>query len=139
MAENLQLDIVSAEGELFSGEVRSVSAPAEMGEVGIHRNHAPLLTMLKAGALRIEDDKGEIQSFFVSGGILEVQPHLVTVMSDTAERAADIDEAAAEEARKRAEEALEQAKSDIDIAHAQAELAAAAARHQLVQKLKGKR
>lgn len=135
----IQVDIVSAEGELYSGEVAAVYAPAEMGEVGIHPQHAPLLTRLKPGSVRILAEGGDETDFYVSGGIMEVQPRAVTIMSDTAERGSDIDEVAAADAKKRAEEALSQAASDTDLARAQAELAEAAARLHLVQKLKGKR
>ena len=136
---NLKIDIVSAEGELHTGTAAMVIAPAEMGDVGIAPRHAPLLTRLKPGAVRVQDEAGNEEEFFVSGGILEVQPHQVTVMADTAERAHDLDEAAAIEAQKRAEEALSQAKADVDLARAQAELAEAAARLHLLQKIKGKR
>lgn len=134
----LKVDIVSAEGEIYAGTASMVFAPAEMGEVGIAPRHAPLLTRLKPGVVRVQNGSEE-QEFFVSGGLLEVQPSQVTVMADTAERAHDIDEAAAIEAKKRAEEALSQAGSDIDLARAQAELVEAAARLHLVSKLKGKR
>ncbi len=134
----LKVDIVSAEGEIHAGTASMVFAPAEMGEVGIAPRHAPLLTRLNPGVVRVKNGDEE-QEFFVSGGLLEVQPYQVTVMADTAQRAHDIDEAAAIEAKKRAEEALSQAGSDIDMARAQAELAEAAARLHLVSKLKGKR
>ncbi|MGJ8668370.1 MAG: F0F1 ATP synthase subunit epsilon [Oceanococcus sp.] len=138
MLMELKVDIVSAEGEIYAGTASMVFAPAEMGEVGIAPRHAPLLTRLKPGVVRVQNGSEE-QEFFVSGGLLEVQPSQVTVMADTAERAHDIDEAAAIEAKKRAEEALSQAGSDIDLARAQAELVEAAARLHLVSKLKGKR
>ena len=134
----LKVDIVSAEGEIFAGNASMVFAPAEMGEVGIAPRHAPLLTRMKPGVVRVQSE-GEEQEFFVSGGILEVQPARVTVMADTAERAHDIDEAAAIEAKRRAEEALAQASADVDLAKAQAELAEAAARLHLLGKLKTKR
>lgn len=139
MAENtnLKVDIVSAEGQIHSGGARMVYAPAEMGEVGIAPRHAPLLTRLKAGPVRVEDEEGKTTHYFVSGGILEVQPHLVTVLADTAERAKDIDEAAAEAAKRRAEEALSQAHDKVDLARAQAELAEAAARLHAVKQLRG--
>lgn len=132
----LHVDIVSAEGEIFSGDAKMVFAPAIMGEVGIAPRHAPLLTQLKPGAVRVRDEQGNDEAIFVNGGVLEVQPHHVTVMADSAERAADIDEARAVEAKRSAEEALSNAKADIDLARAQAELAEAAARLHLVQKLK---
>ncbi len=134
----LKVDIVSAEGEIHTGTASMVFCPASEGEVGIAPRHAPLLTRLKPGVVRVQNGNEE-QEFFVSGGLLEVQPSQVTVMADTAERAHDIDEAAAIEAKKRAEEALSQAGSDIDLARAQAELVEAAARLHLVSKLKGKR
>ena len=137
-ATELKVDIVSAEGEIHSGTADMVFAPAEMGDVGIARRHAPLLTRLKPGEVRVKTGDEEL-SFFVSGGILEVQPFQVTVMSDTASRAKDLDEAAALEAKQRAEEALQGAEAEMDLAKAQAELAEAAARLHLVQKLKSKR
>lgn len=136
---DIHVDIVSAEGEIFSGAASMVFASAEMGEVGIAPRHAPLLTRLKPGEVRVRKPDGEEQSFFVGSGILEVQPYVVTVMADTAARAADIDEAAAQEAEQRAKAALENASADIDLAKAQAELAEAAARLHLIKKLKNKR
>jgi F-type H+-transporting ATPase subunit epsilon len=135
----LQVDIVSAEGHIHEGEATMVFAPAEMGEVGIAPRHAPLLTRLKPGTVRVQQASGEELSFFVGGGILEVQPHLVTVLADTALRAKDADEAAAAKAKQDAEEKLGQAKSDMDVARAQAELVEAAARLQFVKKLKNTR
>lgn len=136
-ANQLRVDIVAAEGQIHSGPAKMVYAPAEMGEVGIAPRHAPLLTRLKPGTLRVENEEGEMQSFFVSGGILEVQPFLVTVLSDSAGRAEDIDAEAAEEAKRRAEEAVAAAGDKIDIQRAQAELAEAAARLHAVKELKG--
>lgn len=132
----LHVDIVSAEGEIFSGAASMVFASAEQGEVGIAPRHAPLLTRLKPGEVRVRKPDGEEQSFFVGSGVLEIQPYVVTVMADTAARAADLDEAKAVEAEQRAKEALENANADIDLARAQAELAEAAARLHLLQKLK---
>ncbi len=132
----LKVDIVSAEGHIHQGEAAMVFAPAEMGEVGIAPRHAPLLTRLKPGEVRVKGTDGSEQQFFVSGGILEVQPSLVTVLADTALRTKDADEAAALEAKRRAEEAMSNAKSDIDMARAQAELAQAAALIQFLQKIK---
>lgn len=134
---NIHVDIVSAEGSIHSGSAGMVYAQAEMGEVGITPRHAPLLTRLDPGAVRIEDAQGETEYFFVSGGILEVQPHLVTVLADTAERAHDIDEAEAEAARRRAEEAVEQSQDNVDMARAKAEMAEAAARLHVVNQVKG--
>jgi F-type H+-transporting ATPase subunit epsilon len=115
-----------------------VFAPAEMGEVGITPRHAPLLTRLKAGEVRVQDSSGEEQSFYVSGGLLEVQPHVVTVLSDTAMRADDLDEAMALEAKERAERSIADRQSDFEYAKAQAELAQAAAQLRMLQKLRKK-
>lgn len=138
MAMTIHIDIVSAESEIFSGLAEMVFAPAEMGEVGIAPSHTPLLTRLKPGEVRVKLPSGEEESFYVSGGILEVQPHLVTVLSDTALRAQDVDEAAAKEAKERAERAMHDRKSDIDYAKAKAELAQAAAQLAALQRLRKK-
>ncbi len=135
----LHVDIVSAEGHIHSGEAAMVFAPAELGEVGIAPKHSPLLTRLKPGEVRVKTADGEQLYFFVSGGLLEVQPHLVTVMADTALRAKDADEAAAADAKRAAEEAVENAKGEMDLARAQAELVEAAARLHFVKKLKDTR
>ena len=137
MAMTLHVDIVSVESEIFSGTAEMVFAPAEMGEVGIAPRHAPLLTRLKAGEVRIKNGTDE-QFFYVSGGMLEVQPHVVTVLADTALRAKDIDEAKAMEAKQRAEQALSDRKSDFDYAKAQAELAEAVAQLRTLQNLRKK-
>ena len=131
----IQVDIVSAEGEIHHGEAAMVFAPAEEGDVGIAPRHAPLLTRLKPGEVRIRQTDGQELQFFVGGGILEVQPHLVTIMADTAIRAKDADEAAALEAKRRAEEKLSNASGELDLARAQAEVASAAAMLQFVKKL----
>jgi len=133
---SIHVDIVSAEGQIHTGEAKMVFAPAEMGEVGISPRHAPLLTRLKPGAVRVQTESGEELAFFVGGGILEVQPHLVTVLADTAMRAKDVDEAAAAQAKQRAEEAMSNAKSEVDLARAQAELVQAAALMQFLDKIK---
>ena len=133
---SIHVDIVSAEGQIHTGEAKMVFAPAEMGEVGISPRHAPLLTRLKPGAVRVKTESGEELAFFVGGGILEVQPHLVTVLADTALRAKDVDEAAAAQAKQRAEEAMSNAKSEVDLARAQAELVQAAALMQFLDKIK---
>lgn len=133
---SIHVDIVSAEGQIHAGEAKMVFAPAEMGEVGISPRHAPLLTRLKPGAVRVQTESGEELAFFVGGGILEVQPHLVTVLADTALRAKDVDEAAAVQAKQRAEEAMSNAKSEIDLARAQADLIQAAALMQFLDKIK---
>ena len=134
----LHVDIVSAETEIFSGTATMIFAPAEMGEVGIAPRHAPLLTRLKPGEVRVLTEGKEEQSFFVSGGMLEVQPHVVTILADTAIRAADIDEAQAVEAKERAEKMLADKTADIDYAKAQAELAQSIAQLRAIQKLREK-
>ena len=134
----LHVDIVSAEAEIFSGTATMVFAPAEMGEVGIAPRHTPLLTRLKPGEVRVQTQEGEELSFFVSGGMLEVQPHVVTVLADTAIRAADLDEAQALEAKERAEKLLADKTADIDYAKAQAELAESIAQLQAIRKLREK-
>jgi len=123
MASTVHVDIVSAEKEIFSGTAEMVFAPAEMGEVGITPRHAPFITRLKPGEVRVKISENESYPFYVSGGMLEVQPHLITVLADTAIRAKDIDEAAAIEAKARAEEALSDKSGKIDYATAQAQLA----------------
>lgn len=136
MPMTMHVDIVSAEIEIFSGTITELYAPAEMGEVGIMPRHAPLLTKMKPGEVRIVDQHGEQQSFFVNGGILEVQPHVVTVLSDTAIRAADLDEAAALEAKAKAEAAMADKKTDYDYARAKAELIEAVAQIETINKLR---
>jgi F-type H+-transporting ATPase subunit epsilon len=125
MASTVQVDIVSAEKEIFSGMAEMVFAHAEMGEVGIAPRHAPFITRLKPGEVRVKVSETESYPFYVSGGMLEVQPHLVTVLADTAIRAKDIDEAAAIDAKAKAEEALADKSGKIDYATAQAQLAEA--------------
>ena len=132
----IHVDIVSAEGEIFSGEASMVFAPASMGEIGIAPRHAPLLTTLKPGEVRVQTPGGEEQFFFVGGGAIEVQPHLVTVLADTALRARDMDEAAALQAKQRAEEALKNRGDAISAAEAQAELARAVAQVKMIEKLR---
>ena len=138
MAMTIHVDIVSAEKSIFSGNAEMVFAPAIMGEVGILPRHAPMLTRLKPGEVRVKLSSGEEESFYVSGGILEIQPHVVTVLADTAARARDLDEAAAQEAKLRAEETLKNQKGEIDYARAQAELAEAIAQLNALQRLKKK-
>jgi len=130
-----QVEVVSAEGQIFSGEASAVYANAITGEIGILPRHAPLLTKLKPGALRVQTGSGE-QNIFIGGGIMEVQPKLVTVLADSALRAADADEQAALAAQKSAQEKLSGVKGDLDMAKAQQELAEAAARLKFVQDLK---
>lgn len=122
MVMTVHVDIVSAEKEIFTGPAEMVFAPAELGEVGISPGHAPLISKLNPGEVRVKVSETETQDFFVSGGLLEVQPHLVTILTDTAMRAKDIDEAAALEAKAKAEEALEDQSGKIDYATAQAQL-----------------
>ena len=123
----IQVDVVSAEESIFSGEARFVALPGEAGELGIYPRHTPLISRIKPGAVRIEKADGTEEFVFVAGGLLEVQPNRVTVLSDTAIRGKDLDEAKATEAKAAAEEALKNAKNDIDIAMAQSELAVMAA------------
>lgn len=139
MAMTMKVNIVSAEKEIFSGIVTQVFAPAEMGEVGIMPRHAPMLSTLKPGVVRITSQEGEEQSFFVSGGILEIQPHVVTILSDTALRAADIDESAALEAKARAEAAIKDKASDMDYAKAKTELIEAVAQIEALRKVRKKK
>lgn len=138
MAMTIHVDIVSAEAEIFSGTCEAVYAPAVMGEVGIMPRHTPLLTQLKPGEVRVIKQGGKEDSFYVSGGMLEVQPHVVTVLSDTAVRARDLDEAAAIEAKQRAEQMLKDRSGDIEYARAEAELAEAIAQLQTIQRLRKK-
>jgi F-type H+-transporting ATPase subunit epsilon len=132
----IHVDIVSAEGEIFAGEATMVFAPASGGEIGIAPRHAPLLTTMKADEVRVQDLNGEEHLFWVGGGALEVQPHKVTVLADTAARAKDLDEAAALAAKQRAEEALRDRVGAMEIAEAQAELARAAAQLRAIEKLR---
>ncbi len=136
---SIQVDIVSAEGEIFSGEAAMVIAPAKMGEVGITPGHAPLLTELRPGELRVQVPDSDELFFYVTGGILEVQPHLVTVLADSALRGEQLDEDAALKAREQAEQALAGATKKADLEHARLQLVEAAARYQAAQKLKGRR
>jgi len=135
MASTIHVDIVSAEGEIFAGPAEMVFVPAKEGELGITPRHAPLLTLLKAGEVRVKTAEGE-QSVFVGGGALEIQPNRVTILADTAIRAHDIDEAAAIAAKQRAEEALASKEDKIDQAQALAELAQAAAQLKLLEKIR---
>ncbi|HEY0818396.1 MAG TPA: F0F1 ATP synthase subunit epsilon [Rhizobacter sp.] len=135
----LQVDVVSAEESIFSGEAKFVALPGELGELGIYPRHTPLITRIKPGAVRIERaDNGQEEFVFVAGGILEVQPGTVTVLADTAIRGKDLDEAKATEAKKLAEEALKNAKSDLDLAKAQNELVALAAQIAALRKFRKK-
>jgi len=136
MAETLQVDIVSAEGAIFSGPAHMVFVPASQGELGILPRHAPLLTLLKPGEVRVQPAEGEEQPFYVGGGALEVQPHRVTVLADTVLRAKDIDELAAQAAKQRAEETLRTKVDKIEQAEALAELARAVALLKVAQRLR---
>ena len=138
MAEphTIHVDVVSAEGEIFSGPATMVFAPASQGDIGVAPRHAPLLSMLKPGEVRVQTPEGEELFFFVGGGAIEVQPHRVTVLADTALRAKDIDEAAALAAKQRAEEALRDRSSHISQAEALAELARAAAQLKIIARLR---
>ena len=132
----IHVDIVSAEGEIFTGEAAMVFAPAIMGELGIAPRHAPLITSLKPGEVRVQLPSGEEQHVYVSGGALEVQPHVVTILADTAIRAKDLDEAAALQAKQRAEEALADRTGRMEVAEAQAELARAVAQLKAIERLR---
>lgn len=137
MANTVHIDVVSAEASIFSGEAEFVVAPASAGEVGIYPNHAPMITTIKPGALRIkQSDEAEETLIFISGGLLEVQPGMITVLADTAIRGHDLDEAKAIAAKEAAEEAMKNAKSNIDFAAAQSEFAAMAAQIAAIQKLR---
>lgn len=137
MALTIHVDVVSAEKALFSGVAEVVIVPGEMGELGIYPRHAPLLTRIKPGSVRIKlPDQSEEVLIYVSGGMLEVQPSMVTILADTAIRGADLDEARALEAKRAAEEAMMNRASDMDYAHAQSELAEAVAQLHAIQKLR---
>jgi len=136
MAHTINVDIVSAEGEIFSGPASMVFVPAVLGELGIAPRHAPLLTMLKPGEVRVQSPDGSEHGFYVGGGALEIQPQRVTVLADTAIRAKDLDEAAALAAMQRAEEALRNRGSVIEVAQAQAEAARAAAQIAAIRRLR---
>lgn len=135
----IHVDVVSAEASIFSGEAKFVALPGEAGELGILPGHTPLITRIKPGAVRIESADGNEEFVFVAGGILEVQPNLVTVLADTAIRGKDLDEAKAGEAKRAAEEALQNQGSELDLARAQSELAVAAAQLAAIARLRRKR
>lgn len=138
MAMTIHCDIVSAEEEIFSGLVESLGATGEMGELGVNYGHAPLLTSLVPGPVRIVLQNGEEQVYYVSGGFLEVQPGVVSILADTALRAHDVDEAAAEEARREAEQALANQSGDFDYGRASSQLAEAAAQLATLRKMKNR-
>ena len=137
--KTIHVDVVSAEESIFSGEARFVALPGEAGELGVYPRHTPLITRIKPGSVRIEMADGSEEFVFVAGGILEVQPDCVTVLSDTAIRGKDLDDKKANEAKEAAEEALKNAKSEIDMARAQSELYAIAAQIAALRKFRGKR
>ena len=136
MSDKIKLDIVSAEEEIFSQEVDMVYAPAEMGEVGISPKHTPLITKLKPGDVRAQINKDEMKTFYVSGGILEIQPNEVTILSDTALREDDLDEERALKAEKLAQEAMKNSSNEVDATKAKSELLQAAAQLRLIKKLR---
>ena len=135
----MQVDVVSAEESIFSGQARFVALPGEMGELGIYPRHTPLITRIKAGSVRIEMADGSEEFVFVAGGILEVQPHGVTVLSDSAVRGKDLDDEKANAAKLAAQEALKNAKGELDIAKAQSELTVMAAQIAALRKYRQKR
>ncbi|MDP4670390.1 MAG: F0F1 ATP synthase subunit epsilon [Burkholderiaceae bacterium] len=134
----IQVDVVSAEESIFSGEATFVALPGEAGELGIMPGHTPLITRIKPGSVRVKLTDGSEEFIFVAGGVLEVQPKHVTVLSDTAIRGKDLDEARAEAARRDVEEAINNAKGDFDMAAAQAELAVLAAQVAALRRLRKK-
>jgi F-type H+-transporting ATPase subunit epsilon len=136
MEHTIRVDIVSAEAEIFHGDATMVIATGELGELGITPRHAPLITRLKPGHVEVLQADGERQQFYVSGGILEVQPQVITVLADTATRAADLDEAAAQRAKKEAEDALANRTDELEVAEAQAKLAEALAQLQALERLR---
>jgi len=135
----IEVDIVSAEGEIYSGHASMVFAPASQGEVGIAPRHAALMTTLKPGEVRVQDTEGKEHFFYVTGGLLEIQPHVVMILADTALRGDELDEAAALRAKEQAEEELKGISDETDLKKAQAELVEAQARYRAAQKLKGQR
>ena len=139
MADTIHVDVVSAEESIFSGEATFVALPGEMGELGIYPRHTPLITRIKPGSVRIQKAEGGEEFVFVAGGILEVQPNLITVLADTAIRGQDLDEAKANEARRQTEEALKNAKSKIDAARASTELAVLTAQIAALRRYRDKR
>ena len=135
----IHVDVVSAEESIFSGEAKFVSLPGESGELGIYPRHTPLITRIKAGSVRIEKEDGTEEFVFVAGGILEVQPNCVTVLSDTAVRGKDLDDEKANAAKAAAEDALKNAKTEIDMAKATSELAIMAAQISALRKFRQKK
>lgn len=138
MSKTFQCDVVSAEKEIWSGQATQVFASGVAGELGIYPRHTPLITQLKPGPVRVVDSNGEEQFFFCGGGILEVQPHIVTVLADTAMRGADLDETAAQRAKEEAERALADRTEALEVAEAQAKLSEAIAQLQALEQLRKK-
>ena len=138
MANTIHVDIVSAEGEIYSGEAKMVFLPAKEGEMGVAPRHAPLLALLKPGEVRVQTEEGAELSFYVGGGALEVQPNKVTVLADTAARAADLDETAALAARQRAAEALAGITDKLEMEEMQMELARMEAQLRLIERMRGR-
>lgn len=138
MTSTIHCDIVSAESEIYSGDATMVIVPGEQGDLGVTPKHAPLLTRLRAGEVRVQTPDGGEEHFYVSGGLLEIQPHVVTVLSDTASRAADVDEAAALEAKAAAERALADKTAGMEVAEAQAQLAQAMAQLAALERFRKK-
>ncbi len=138
MSMTVHVDIVSAEASIFSGTAKMLHASGAMGDLGIMPRHAPLLTKLKPGEVRVERADGEDEFYYISGGMLEVQPHCITVLADTAVRAKDLDEAAAKQAKERAEQLLRDHKGDVDLAQVEHQLAEAMAQLQAISKLRSK-
>jgi F-type H+-transporting ATPase subunit epsilon len=134
----IHVDVVSATEEIYSGDAKCVFAPASMGEIGVYPMHVPLISTLKPGEVRVETENG-VESIYVSGGIVEVQPHTVTIFSDTAIRAHDLDESKAIEAKQRAEEAMANAQSDQEVSTTQAALAESMAQLQMISKMRGRK
>jgi F-type H+-transporting ATPase subunit epsilon len=139
MANTIHVDIVSPEGQLFAGEANMVFAPAAEGEIGIAPRHAPLLTTLLPGTVRVQVQGEEEHTFWIGGGALEIQPHVISILADTAARGRDLDEARAEEAKRQAEAALRESKDKVDLARAQAELMQAIAQLRTIERLRKKR
>lgn len=136
MSKTFQCDIVSAQDEIWSGQAAQVFATGVSGELGIYPRHTPLITQLKPGSVRVVDDQGEEQLFFVGGGIIEIQPHIVTVLADTAMRGDDLDEAAAQKSKEEAERAIADRTGELEVAEAQAKLAEAVAQLQAMEHLR---
>lgn len=136
MAMTMHVDIVSAEGAIHSGQAAMVYAPAEMGEVGIAPRHTQMITRLKPGDVRVESENGGMEHFYVSGGVIEIQPDVVTILADTALRAHDLDEASALEAKRKAEDAIAGQAAEFEYAKAQAELAEAVAQLRAIERLR---